>query len=99
MVACKMSAESQLSQKYPPDNIHAPPATFTPEGAILCFVPRFIAKYSMLPGGQRKLEAHEDTSDFSFVLALNDLSAYEGSGLGSRVRVCRDHARPHATMS
>jgi hypothetical protein len=40
----------------------------------------FVAKYTTDPGGQVALEAHEDSSEFSFVLALNDLSEHEGGG-------------------
>jgi hypothetical protein len=40
----------------------------------------FIARYSVEPGGLAALEPHEDGSEFSFVLALNDLTEYEGGG-------------------
>ena len=40
----------------------------------------FIAKYSAARGKQRRLKAHEDGSDFSFVIALNDGHKYEGGG-------------------
>lgn len=38
----------------------------------------FLAKYSAVKGGLAALEEHEDGSDFSFVLALNDEAAYSG---------------------
>lgn len=40
----------------------------------------FIARYSVEPGGLAALEPHEDGSEFSFVLALNSLTEYEGGG-------------------
>ena len=40
----------------------------------------FLVKYSMQPGAMKELEPHVDSSDFSFVIALNDLSEYEGGG-------------------
>ena len=38
----------------------------------------FIAKYQAVEGHQRKLEKHQDGSDFSFIVALND--GFSGGG-------------------
>ena len=40
----------------------------------------FVAKYSAALGGLTELEAHEDGSEFSFVLALNSCKEFTGGG-------------------
>ena len=40
----------------------------------------FLAKYSVVPGGLAQLEEHEDGSQWSFVIALNDATEYAGGG-------------------
>lgn len=55
-------------------------AQFGLNAARLKIQDMFVAKYSAAKGGLKELEAHEDGSEFSFVLALNARTAYAGGG-------------------
>jgi hypothetical protein len=55
-------------------------ALFELQADALSILDLFIARYSVEPGGLAALEPHEDGSEFSFVLALNSLTEYEGGG-------------------
>lgn len=53
---------------------------FQLDASALMIQDLFMAKYSVEPGGLAALEAHCDGSEFSFVVALNDLAEYAGGG-------------------
>ncbi len=55
-------------------------ALFGLDRSRLGILEMFLAKYSVVPGGLAQLEEHEDGSQWSFVIALNDEAEYTGGG-------------------
>ena len=51
-------------------------ARFGLDRSRLGILEMFLAKYSVVPGGLAQLEEHEDGSQWSFVIALNDAAEY-----------------------